>query len=170
MSPRTAQLQLGPGLASPSPERGVAYSPIVTDTQAEPHSVLEALAELRDEVYWSRPRWRLHISTGINSLVHLSSVIHHDKLDPHVVLVPDPDVPVGRARYETITPGRWLELQNLVGTRVVLRTHELGELTGVLVDLGDKDAVIDLAPDDRRYVIWLSVEPAPAPAPEPAVR
>lgn len=128
-------------------------------TTPELRPTLGLLAELRDRVRF-RPKLRLHVND--NGAMYTVMSVSHAKLDDDVVVIPDPDVPTGQGWIEEIPTDRWRQMLGWVGTdrRVHVTDAKLGRITGVLVSLDDREAVVDLGGDDQRYVYWASIEEA----------
>ncbi len=121
-------------------------------------STSDLLDELRDRAQF-RPKLRLHVNP--DSAMWISMSVQNTGLSGDVVVVPDPTVqPAGKGWVEEIDAQRWRRMLGWVGTgqRVHVADAELGRITGVLVSLDDREAVVDLGGDDRRYVYWASIE------------
>ncbi len=119
----------------------------------------DLLAELRDRAKL-KPRMRLHVNGG--GAMYTVMSVSHAGLDGDVAVIPDPDVPTGQAWVEEIPTDRWRQMLGWVGTdqRVHVTDAKLGRITGTLVSLDDREAVVDLGDDDQRYVYWASIEEA----------
>ncbi len=129
------------------------------------HVVLTELCDLVDS---DRGRHRLHVNPADSMWIAIS--VGRPTLSPYVQVVPDPAVPSGHGWYETVPPERWRELQSLVGQRVKATFaewapvgadhHDVGCHVGTLVRLTDREAVVDLGGDGRRYLPWITLEAA----------
>ncbi len=120
----------------------------------------DLLAELRDQARF-KPKLRLHVNP--DSAMWIMVSVQNTGLSDEVAVIPDPAVePAGRGWIEEIPPDRWRQMLGWVGTgqRVHVTDAQLGRITGTLVSLDDREAVVDLGDDDQRYVYWASIEEA----------
>jgi len=124
----------------------------------ELRSTSDLLDELRDRAKL-RPRLRLHVNP--NSAMWIAMSVANTGLDGDVAVVPNPAIePAGMGWVEEIPTDWWQTMLGWVGTdqRVHLDTAELGRLTGTLVKLNDREAVVDLGGNDWRYPYWINIE------------
>lgn len=120
-------------------------------------STSDLLAELRDRAL-NRPKLRLHVNP--ESAVWIMMSVQRTDLSGDVVVVPDPAIqPAGQGWVEEIDSRRWRQMRGWVGTdqRVHVDNADLGRITGTLVSLDSREAVVDLGNDDVRYVYWTGI-------------
>jgi hypothetical protein len=121
-------------------------------------STSDLLDELRDRAL-NRPKLRLHVNPDSAMWIQIS--VQNTGLSGDVMVVPDPAVePAGKGWVEEIDPRRWQQMLGWAGTgqRVDVDNADLGRITGTLVSLDSREAVVDLGDDDRRHVYWTSIE------------
>ncbi len=126
----------------------------------ELHPTSDLLDECRERTRM-RPKLRLHVNP--DSAMWITMSVANTGLDGDVQVVPDLAVePAGRGWLEEIDPQRWRQMLGWVGTnrRVHVTDARRGRITGTLVSLDDREAVVDLGGDDHRYVYWISIEEA----------